>query len=106
MVTVRLGKSPVSSSTSACICAASARPLSMMCERSWQSREVPEAWPTAAVPPALKRGKKRDPGSYKRASGTSRPGKLMEQSLPEALSKDVEAQKVTGSSRHGFTMRR
>ncbi|KFV87175.1 RNA-directed DNA polymerase from mobile element jockey, partial [Struthio camelus australis] len=71
-----------------------ARPLSIILERSWRSGEVPEDWEKASVTPVFQKGKKEDPGNYRPASLTSSPGKVMEQLLLEAISKHVEDRKV------------
>ncbi|KFV77696.1 hypothetical protein N308_04573, partial [Struthio camelus australis] len=71
-----------------------ARPLSIILERSWRSGEVPEDWKKASVTPVFKKGKKEDPGNYRPVSLTSSPGKVMEQLLLEVLTKQLEDRKV------------
>jgi len=50
-----------------------------------------------------KRGKKEEQGNYTPVSLISVPGKVMEQLILDAISKQVEEQKVVRSSQHGFT---
>ncbi|CAM4687446.1 unnamed protein product [Caretta caretta] len=79
-----------------------AEPLAIIFENSWQSGEVPDDWKKANVVPIFKKGKKEDPGNYRRVSLTSGPGKIMEQVLKESILKHLE-RKVIGNSQHGFT---
>jgi len=46
-----------------------AGPLSTVCQRSWESGEVPADWKLASVTPLCRKGVREDPGSY-------RPGNL------------------------------
>ncbi|KAK4833027.1 hypothetical protein QYF61_027409 [Mycteria americana] len=57
------------------LAAFTATPLSNIFERSWQVREVSEAWKKPNVTPIFKKGKKEDPGNYRPVSLTSVPGK-------------------------------
>ncbi|GAB0180683.1 mitochondrial enolase superfamily member 1 [Grus japonensis] len=70
-----------------------AMPLSIIFERSWRTREVPEDWRKASVTPVFKKDKKEDPGSYRPVSLTSIPGKVMEQLILGVISKHVEEKK-------------
>ena len=56
-----------------------AKPLSIICQCSWSTGEVPEDWRLASVTPIYKKGCKEDPGSYRPVSLTSVPSKIMEQ---------------------------
>ena len=56
-----------------------AEPLSIICQRSLLTGEVPEDWRLASVTPIYKKGCKEDPGNYRPVSLTSVPGKIMEQ---------------------------
>ncbi|GAB0183596.1 mitochondrial enolase superfamily member 1 [Grus japonensis] len=77
-------------------------PLSIIFERSWRTREVPEDWRKANVTLVFKNGKKEDPGNYRPVSLTSIPGKVMEQLILGIINKHVEKKKVIGSGQHGF----
>ncbi|GAB0204360.1 mitochondrial enolase superfamily member 1 [Grus japonensis] len=77
-------------------------PLSIICERSRRTGEVPEDWRKASVTLVFKKGKK-DPGNYSPVSLTSIPGKMMEQLILEVINKHVEEKVVIGSGQHGFT---
>uniref|UniRef100_A0A493TRX7 Reverse transcriptase domain-containing protein n=1 Tax=Anas platyrhynchos platyrhynchos TaxID=8840 RepID=A0A493TRX7_ANAPP len=78
-------------------------PLFIIFERSWRTGEVPEDWRIANVTPVFKKGKKDDPGNYRPVSLTSVPGKVLEQFVMDAISKQLEEKKVMRSSQHGFT---
>uniref|UniRef100_A0A8B9ZP01 Reverse transcriptase domain-containing protein n=1 Tax=Anas zonorhyncha TaxID=75864 RepID=A0A8B9ZP01_9AVES len=65
--------------------------------------EVPEDWRIANVTPDFRKGKKEDAGNYRPVSLTSVPGKVLEQLVLDAISKQLEEKKVTRSSQHGFT---
>ncbi|PKU45707.1 rna-directed dna polymerase from mobile element jockey- hypothetical protein [Limosa lapponica baueri] len=80
-----------------------AKPLSIIFEKSWRTGEVPEVWRKASITPVFKKGKKEDPGNYRLISLTSTPGKVMEQLILDVISKHVEEKKLIGSGQHGFT---
>uniref|UniRef100_A0A8B9CF24 Reverse transcriptase domain-containing protein n=1 Tax=Anser brachyrhynchus TaxID=132585 RepID=A0A8B9CF24_9AVES len=80
-----------------------AEPLSIIFERSWRQGEVPEDWRIANVTPVFKKGKKEDPGNYRPVSLTSVPGKVLEQLVLDAISKQLEEKNVMRSSQHGIT---
>ncbi|GAB0187639.1 mitochondrial enolase superfamily member 1 [Grus japonensis] len=80
-----------------------AKPLSIIFERSWRTGEVSEDWRKANATPAFKKSRKEDPGNYRPVSLTSIPGKVMEQLILGVTNKHVEEKKVTGSGQHGFT---
>ena len=78
-----------------------AEPLSIIFERSWRTGEVPEVWRIANVTPIFKKGRKEDLGNYRPVSLTSVPGKILEQLIQDAMSKQLE-EKLMRSSQHGF----
>ena len=80
-----------------------AKLLSIIFERSWRTGEVPEDWRIANVTLVFKKGKEEDPGNYRPVSLTSVPGKVLEQLVLDAISKQLEEKKVMRSSQHGFT---
>jgi len=55
-----------------------AKPLSIVYQQSWLTRELPDDWMIAIVTPIYKKGQKEDPGKYRPVSLTSVPGKFME----------------------------
>uniref|UniRef100_A0A669Q825 Reverse transcriptase domain-containing protein n=1 Tax=Phasianus colchicus TaxID=9054 RepID=A0A669Q825_PHACC len=80
-----------------------AEPLSVIFERSWRTTEVPEDWRIANVTLVFKKSKKEDPGNYRPVSLTSVPGKVMEQLVLDAISRQLEEKEVIRSSQHVFT---
>ena len=80
-----------------------AEPLSIIFERSWRTGEVPEDWRIANVTLVFKKSRKEYLGNYRPVSLTSVPGKVLEQLVLDAISKQLEEKKVMRSSQHGFT---
>ena len=80
-----------------------AESLSTIFERSWRMGEVPEDWRIANVTPVFKMGKKDDTGNYRPVSLTSVPGKVIEQLVLDAITRQLEKKKVIRSSQNGFT---
>ena len=54
------------------------KPLSIIYQQSWLSREVPDDWWLANVMPIYKKGWRVDWGNYRPVSLTSVPGNFME----------------------------
>jgi len=63
--------------------------LSVICQRSWESKKVPADWKLASVLPACKKGKREEPGNYRPVSLTSVPGKIIERRLYWVLLKGI-----------------
>ncbi|KFM06605.1 hypothetical protein AS27_02750, partial [Aptenodytes forsteri] len=66
-----------------------AKPLSIIYQQSWLTREVPDDWRLANVTPIHKKGRKEDPGNYRPVSLTLVPGKIMERFILRALTRHV-----------------
>ncbi|KAF1606038.1 UNVERIFIED_CONTAM: hypothetical protein FQV16_0004848, partial [Eudyptes robustus] len=78
------------------------KPLSIIYQQSWLTREVPDDWRLANVMPIYKKGWKEDPGNYRPVSLTSVPGKVMEQIVLSAITRHVRDDQVIRPSQHGF----
>ena len=81
-----------------------AEPFSKISERSWRMGEVSEDWRIGNDAPVFKKGKKDDPGNYMPVSFTDIPGKVIEQLVLDAISKQLEEKMIIRSSQHEFTM--
>jgi len=55
-----------------------AKPLSIICQQSWLTEQLPDNWRITNVTPIYKKGRKDNPGNYRPASLTSVPGKIVE----------------------------
>ena len=88
-----------------------AKPLSIISDGSWRTGEVPEDWRIACVTVVFKKGKKEDPGNYRPVSPTSGfshlrffpSGKVTEQLVLDAISKQLEEKMVIRNSKYGFS---
>ncbi|KFQ14116.1 RNA-directed DNA polymerase from mobile element jockey, partial [Leptosomus discolor] len=67
-----------------------AKPLSIIYQKSWSIREVPDDWRLANVMPIYKKGWKEDLGNYRPVSLTSVSGKVMEQFILRVLTWHVQ----------------
>lgn len=76
------------------------RPLSIIFECSWQLEEAPKDWRKANVPPFFKKGKKEDTENYRLVNLTLITGKVIEQLIPESISRHVKGEKVVRSDQH------
>ncbi|PKU33433.1 rna-directed dna polymerase from mobile element jockey-like [Limosa lapponica baueri] len=72
------------------------KPLSIIYQQSWITREVPVDWKLANVTPIYKKGHKEDPGNCKHVSLTSVPGKM------STVTQHVQDNQVIRPSQHGF----
>ena len=64
---------------------------------------MPGDWRIADGTLVFKKGEKDDLGNCRPVSLTSVPGKVIEQLVLDAISKQLEKKKVIRSSQHGFT---
>jgi len=79
-----------------------AKPLSIICQQSWLTGEVPGDWRIASVTPIYKKGRKEDTGNYRPVSLTSVPDKIMERFILSALTRHVQDNQGIRPSQHGF----
>jgi len=79
-----------------------AKPLSIIYQQSWLTREDTVDWKLANVMPTYKKGWKEDPGNYRPVSLTSVPGKVMEQIIFSAIMRHTQYNQVLRPSQHGF----
>ncbi|KAK4812180.1 hypothetical protein QYF61_009072 [Mycteria americana] len=79
-----------------------AKPLSIICQQSWLTGEIPHNWRLANVMPIYKKGWKEDLGNYRSVSLTSVLGKIMEQFILSVLNRHVQANQGIRPSQHGF----
>ncbi|KAJ7410329.1 RNA-directed DNA polymerase from mobile element jockey-like protein [Willisornis vidua] len=66
------------------------RPLSIICQQSWLSGEVPDNWNLANVMPNHKKGCKEDPGNYRPVSLTLVPRRVIEQIILSAITQQLQ----------------
>jgi len=78
------------------------KPLSLICQQSWLTGEVPDDWRIASVTPIYKKDQKEDPGNYRDVSLTSMLGKIMEQFILSALTSHVKDHQGIRPSQHVF----
>ncbi|KAK4826708.1 hypothetical protein QYF61_010923 [Mycteria americana] len=71
------------------------KPLSILYQQSWLTREVPVDWRLANVTPIYKKGRKEALGNYRPVSLTSVPGKVMEQIILSASMRHVQDNQCT-----------
>ncbi|KFO52874.1 hypothetical protein N302_09825, partial [Corvus brachyrhynchos] len=62
-----------------------AKPVSIVCQQSCLTGQVPDDWKLASVTPIHKKNGKDNPGNYRPVSLTSVPGKVMEQFILSAI---------------------
>ena len=80
-----------------------AGPLSIIYQRSWESREVPADWKPDNVTPTYKKGVREDPGNYRPVSLTSVPRKIMEKIILSTIERHLKDNAIIRHSQHGFT---
>ncbi|GAB0179194.1 mitochondrial enolase superfamily member 1 [Grus japonensis] len=77
------------------------KPLSIIYQQSWLTREVPVDWRLANVTPIYKKGQKEDVGNYRPVSLALVPGKVMKQIILSAITWHVQGNQVIRPSQHG-----
>ncbi|GAB0179477.1 mitochondrial enolase superfamily member 1 [Grus japonensis] len=78
------------------------RPLSIIYQQSWLTKEVPVDWRLANMMAIHKKGQKEDPGNYRPVSLTSVLGKVMEKIILSAIMWHIQDNQVIRPSQHGF----
>ena len=66
------------------------KPLSIIYQQSWLTREVPVDWRLANVTPIYKKGQKEDPGNCRPVCLTMMLGKAMEQIIFSVITQHVQ----------------
>jgi len=79
-----------------------AKTLSIICQQSWLTEEVPDDWRIANVTPIYKKDRKEDPGNYRPVSLTLVPAKIMEQFILRAVTRHAKDNQGIRPSHHGF----
>jgi len=79
-----------------------AKPLSIICQKSWLTGEVPDDWRIASVTPIYKKGRKEDPGNYGSVSLISVPGKVVQWITLSVLTRYVKDNQGIRPSQRGF----
>jgi len=79
-----------------------AKPLSILCQQSWLTGEVPDDCRIASVTPIYKKGRKEDPGNCRLVSLTSVLGKIMGRFILSVLTGHVKDNQGIRPSQHGF----
>jgi len=79
-----------------------AKPLSIICQQSWLTGEVPDDWRIASVTLIYKKGRKQDPWNNRPVRLTSVPGKIMERFTLSALTGHGKDNQGIRPSQHGF----
>ncbi|GAB0194988.1 mitochondrial enolase superfamily member 1 [Grus japonensis] len=77
------------------------KPLSIIYQQSWLTREIPVDWRLASVTPIHKKGQKEDPENYRPVSLTLVLGKVMEKIIFSAITQHVQ-DKMIRPSQHRF----
>ncbi|GAB0180679.1 mitochondrial enolase superfamily member 1 [Grus japonensis] len=78
------------------------KPLSIIYQQCWLTREVPVDWKLANVMSIHKKSQKEDPGKYRPVSLTLVPAKVMEQIILSAIMWHIKDNQVIRPSQHGF----
>ncbi|GAB0204130.1 mitochondrial enolase superfamily member 1 [Grus japonensis] len=78
------------------------KPLHIIYQQSWLTREVPVDWRLANVTPTYKKGQKEDLGNYRPVSLTLVLGKVMEQIIVSAVMQHTQDNQAIRPSQHGF----
>ncbi|KAK4830738.1 hypothetical protein QYF61_013188 [Mycteria americana] len=79
------------------------KPPSIIYQQSWLTREVPVDWKLANKMPIYKKVQKEDPRNYRPVRLNLVPGKVMEQIILSAITRQVQDKQVIRPSQHGFT---
>ncbi|KFO10397.1 hypothetical protein N312_13118, partial [Balearica regulorum gibbericeps] len=70
------------------------KPLSIIYQQSWLTREVPVDWRLANVTPIYKKGQKEDVGNYRPVRLALVPGRVMKQIILSAITRHVQDNQV------------
>lgn len=80
-----------------------ARSLTTIYQRSWESGKVRADWKLASVTPIHKKSMREDPGNYRPLSLTSAPGEIREKILLGTVERHLKNNAIVRHSQHGYT---
>ena len=81
-------------------------PLSILCNLSLQTADIPSVWKLASVTPIFKQGSPSDPSNYRPISLTCIASKLIEAGIKQHLLAHMKNSGLLSNAQHGFMARK